>query len=71
MILYRNFFWAKNSVEFGDDYKLRFSDFLQIILNYQLKTHEDFLSPFLKKFNKYDEDNDGMITYVNSFFDKN
>lgn len=62
-------FCAKDnlSLTYGKDYKLRFRDYEDIILKYQLKTHEEFLAGFIKYFGKFDDDNDGIINYEDCY----
>lgn len=62
-------FCAKDnlSLTYGKEYKLRYKDFEDVILKYQLKTHEEFLVNYIKKFRKYDFDGDGIISYEDCY----
>lgn len=42
-------------------YKLYYSEFLKIILDFQLQEHEKFLSPFTQVFKMTDQDSNGIL----------
>ena len=41
---------------------IRFTDFMQTLLDFQLKEHDKFLLPFTHAFKMQDRDNDGVLT---------
>lgn len=41
--------------------KLRFSQFLKCVLDFQLKNHEKLLKPLVRSFKNKDRDSDGII----------
>ena len=43
------------------DHTVRYKSFINILLNFQLKGHEKFLSKFLGKFRAFDDDANGVL----------
>lgn len=47
----------------GNNFKIRYKDFEDVVLNYQLRSHQEFLTNYIKKWRKFDTDHDGVISY--------
>ena len=45
-----------------DEFKIPFTEFQKIILDFQLKSHDKFLKNFIFIFKKFDTDNNGIIS---------
>lgn len=51
----------KNKKELLRDNKIPYNEFLKVLLDFQLKGHERFLSKFVKLFKQFDNDKNGVI----------
>merc|ERR1712159_633902 len=55
------------SATLGTNFKIRYKDFEDVVLKYQLRSHQEFLVQYIKKWRKYDTDHDGVITYDDAY----
>ena len=52
-----------------EKFKISFAVFQKTILDFQLKSHENFLRPFVYLFKNVDKDNNGIIDEVEIYID--